>query len=293
MNISSLLAAARPVPPGHGGSLSFAGPNESNQSKGPNTIRAGSLRQEGSAGDARFCLSALRVRHEEQMHWLFVPDASLVPDRSAIRQPNFLAEASRSDRVQALCFGDFHLGQQMKVTGGAGPGPGAAASRSDDPVVGNATWPSSCSTSSDLHAGYGSAEVLHGLTITARAGKVITVIGPNGAGKSTLLNALMGVLPSRGTLEYDGAPIGLHSLEERVMLGMALVPETRALFGDHVGRGQPAARRATGRSASARRTAPSRSTRSSRCSRACASGAPSSPARSRAASGRCSRSAAP
>ena len=83
----------------------------------------------------------------------------------------------------------------------------------------------------DLHAGYGSAEVLHGLTITARAGKVITVIGPNGAGKSTLLNALMGVLPSRGTLEYDGAPIGLNSLEERVMLGMALVPETRALFG--------------------------------------------------------------
>jgi branched-chain amino acid transport system ATP-binding protein len=82
----------------------------------------------------------------------------------------------------------------------------------------------------DLHAGYGRAEVLHGLTITARAGKVITVIGPNGAGKSTLLNALMGVLHARGTIEYDGRPIGLRSLEERVLLGMALVPETRALF---------------------------------------------------------------
>ncbi len=83
----------------------------------------------------------------------------------------------------------------------------------------------------DLHAGYGKAEVLHGLTLTARAGKVITVIGPNGAGKSTLLNALMGALPSKGTIEYDGKPVGLLSLEERVMLGMALVPETRALFG--------------------------------------------------------------
>ena len=82
----------------------------------------------------------------------------------------------------------------------------------------------------DLHAGYGRAEVLHGLTLTARTGKVITVIGPNGAGKSTLLNSLMGVLPSRGGVEYDGRPIGLLSLEERVMLGMALVPETRALF---------------------------------------------------------------
>jgi branched-chain amino acid transport system ATP-binding protein len=82
----------------------------------------------------------------------------------------------------------------------------------------------------NLHAGYGRAEVLHGLDITATAGQVITVIGPNGAGKSTLLNALMGVLPARGTLHYNGKPIGLRSLEERVMLGMALVPETRALF---------------------------------------------------------------
>jgi branched-chain amino acid transport system ATP-binding protein len=82
----------------------------------------------------------------------------------------------------------------------------------------------------NLHAGYGRAEVLHGLTITARAGKVITVIGPNGAGKSTLLNALMAALPARGTVEYDGVPVDLLSLEERVMLGMALVPETRALF---------------------------------------------------------------
>jgi branched-chain amino acid transport system ATP-binding protein len=83
----------------------------------------------------------------------------------------------------------------------------------------------------DLHAGYGRAEVLHGINIAARAGQVITVIGPNGAGKTTLLNALMGVLPARGTLEYDGAPVDLLTLEERVMLGMALVPETRALFG--------------------------------------------------------------
>jgi len=57
------------------------------------------------------------------------------------------------------------------------------------------------------------------------------VIGPNGAGKSTLLNALMGVLPSRGTIAYRGQAMGLRTLEERVMQGIALVPETRALFG--------------------------------------------------------------
>jgi branched-chain amino acid transport system ATP-binding protein len=83
----------------------------------------------------------------------------------------------------------------------------------------------------DLHAGYGRAEVLHGLNLKARAGSVVTVIGPNGAGKSTLLNALMGVLPARGGIAYRGEPQARHSLEERVMKGIALVPETRALFG--------------------------------------------------------------
>jgi branched-chain amino acid transport system ATP-binding protein len=82
----------------------------------------------------------------------------------------------------------------------------------------------------DLHAGYGRAEVLHGLNITARAGTVITVPAPPAAGKPTLLNAPWAALPARGSVEYDGAPVDLLSLEERVLLGMALVPETRALF---------------------------------------------------------------
>ena len=86
----------------------------------------------------------------------------------------------------------------------------------------------------DLHAGYGKAEVLHGLNLRADAGQVITVIGPNGAGKSTLLNALMGVLPARGAIAYQGRAIERLDLEERVMQGIALVPETRALFGSMV-----------------------------------------------------------
>jgi branched-chain amino acid transport system ATP-binding protein len=82
----------------------------------------------------------------------------------------------------------------------------------------------------DLRSGYGRAEVLHGLTLDAATGSVITVIGPNGAGKSTLLNTLMGVIPSRGTLQFDGEDIATLPLEDRVMAGMALVPEKRELF---------------------------------------------------------------
>ena len=107
----------------------------------------------------------------------------------------------------------------------------------------------------NLHASYGRAEVLHGINLQAEKGSVITVIGPNGAGKSTLLNALMGVMPARGEIAYDGKPIAQFSLEERVMQGIALVPETRALFATmpvednlllgayrHVREGQKAAR---------------------------------------------------
>jgi branched-chain amino acid transport system ATP-binding protein len=83
----------------------------------------------------------------------------------------------------------------------------------------------------DLHAGYGKAEVLHGINLHAAAGQVITVIGPNGAGKTTLLNTLMGLLPTRGQMFYRGEDISAFTLEERVMMGIALVPEKRELFG--------------------------------------------------------------
>ena len=82
-----------------------------------------------------------------------------------------------------------------------------------------------------LKAGYGRAEVLHGLSLQAAPRSVITVIGPNGAGKSTLLNALMGVLPAKGQVFYKGEDISRLTLEDRVMLGIALVPEKRELFG--------------------------------------------------------------
>jgi branched-chain amino acid transport system ATP-binding protein len=73
--------------------------------------------------------------------------------------------------------------------------------------------------------------VLSGLNLDLAQGQVVTVIGPNGAGKSTTLNALMGALPTRGQILFDGQDLAEASLEERVMMGLALVPEKRELFG--------------------------------------------------------------
>jgi len=65
----------------------------------------------------------------------------------------------------------------------------------------------------NLCAGYGKAEVLHGLNLKANKGQVITVIGPNGAGKSTLLNGLMGLLPIQGDIYFNGENINDSTLE--------------------------------------------------------------------------------
>jgi len=81
----------------------------------------------------------------------------------------------------------------------------------------------------DLHVAYGKAEVLHGISLSMKPGSILTVIGANGAGKTTLLNAIMGLIPSRGTIEYDGAPVP-RSIEARVAAGLCLVPEKRELF---------------------------------------------------------------
>lgn len=83
----------------------------------------------------------------------------------------------------------------------------------------------------DLHAGYGKAGVLHGLSLFAERGTIVSVLGPNGAGKSTLLNSIAGMMASRGKVALLGENIASIPLEERAMKGLALVPERRELFG--------------------------------------------------------------
>jgi branched-chain amino acid transport system ATP-binding protein len=78
---------------------------------------------------------------------------------------------------------------------------------------------------------YGKVEAVRNLSLAIEPESIVTVIGANGAGKTTLLNAVMGVLPATGRVTFDGASVDRHDIEERVALGMALVPERRELFG--------------------------------------------------------------
>ena len=83
-----------------------------------------------------------------------------------------------------------------------------------------------------LSVAYGKVEALRHASVRVKEGSIVTVIGPNGAGKTTLLGAIMGLLPSKGILRYDGALLDGSSTEERVARGMCLVPERRELFAE-------------------------------------------------------------
>jgi len=83
----------------------------------------------------------------------------------------------------------------------------------------------------DIHAGYGKIEVLHGANIRAAEGEIICIIGPNGSGKSTLLKAVFGLLkPTNGTVCFNGKDITRLEPEQKVRLGIAFIPQGRNVF---------------------------------------------------------------
>ncbi|MEV6280367.1 ABC transporter ATP-binding protein [Nocardia sp. NPDC051832] len=85
-------------------------------------------------------------------------------------------------------------------------------------------------TVTDLHAGYGAARVLQGLSFTVDKGDVCAILGPNGAGKTTLLRALSGMVRTDGAIRLDGAAIAGRKPEAIARRGVAHVPEGRGTF---------------------------------------------------------------
>jgi branched-chain amino acid transport system ATP-binding protein len=86
----------------------------------------------------------------------------------------------------------------------------------------------------NLSVSYGKLTAVKDVSFAVEEGQIATIIGPNGAGKTTLLKALIGQLPSIGSVHYSGADIGRMEVEARVERGIVLVPETRELFTDMV-----------------------------------------------------------
>jgi len=85
----------------------------------------------------------------------------------------------------------------------------------------------------DLHAGYGEAHVIHGVSLDVAGGEVVAVLGRNGMGKTTLIRSIMGLAPPQirsGSIGWRGESlIGLrpHDIAAR---RIAIVPQGRRLF---------------------------------------------------------------
>ncbi len=83
----------------------------------------------------------------------------------------------------------------------------------------------------DLRVSYGAIEALKGISLSLKAGEIVTLIGANGAGKSTTLRAIMGLVPPRrGEVRFRGQPTRSRPTFRLVREGLILVPEGRAIF---------------------------------------------------------------
>jgi len=79
----------------------------------------------------------------------------------------------------------------------------------------------------DVHRSFGSVAAVRGVTFTIATGATFGLLGPNGAGKTTTMRMILNILvPDRGTITWDGAPID-GTLRRR----FGYLPEERGIYG--------------------------------------------------------------
>src|SRR6266853_6935406 len=84
---------------------------------------------------------------------------------------------------------------------------------------------------SGVDALYGESHVLHEVSFTLNAGKVLALLGRNGAGKTTCMSAIIGFLPPRrGEIRLFGEAISRLVPEAIARKGVGFVPQGRRIF---------------------------------------------------------------
>jgi len=83
----------------------------------------------------------------------------------------------------------------------------------------------------DVEAGYGSIQILNGVSLHVNAGEVVSVIGPNGAGKSTTFKVIMGFITHLGgEIVFNERPLVGQRPDRILALGLGYVPQGRVVF---------------------------------------------------------------
>ena len=84
----------------------------------------------------------------------------------------------------------------------------------------------------DMVAAYDyNVPILNNCSISVEKGELAVIVGPNGAGKSTAMKVLLGMLKiSSGSVTLAGKDISKLSVQKRISLGLAFVPQTDNVF---------------------------------------------------------------
>ena len=84
----------------------------------------------------------------------------------------------------------------------------------------------------NLVVSYGGIRAVKGISLDVAKGEIVTLIGANGAGKTSTLKALVRLVSSKGSIRILGHDVGNLPTHRVAALGVALVPEGRAVFGN-------------------------------------------------------------
>lgn len=80
---------------------------------------------------------------------------------------------------------------------------------------------------------YKDLNILQNVSIDVPPGKIVTILGANGVGKSTSLKAIYGFLrPNAGEIRLDGVDIVNTPTHERILKGLAYIPQHPGVFRD-------------------------------------------------------------
>jgi len=86
-------------------------------------------------------------------------------------------------------------------------------------------------TTTDVVGGYGSVQILNGVSLKVERGQIATLLGGNGTGKSTMLKVLSGLIkPWRGSITFAGERIDGMRPDRIVRLGLVQVTQGKEAY---------------------------------------------------------------
>ena len=83
----------------------------------------------------------------------------------------------------------------------------------------------------DVYTGYDKADVLEGVSLEVKPGRITCLLGSNGVGKTTLIRSILGLTaPRAGEITFNGRKITGLPTHKVISTGISCIPEGRKVF---------------------------------------------------------------